>query len=1046
MLLLSMLLLFGINTSHAQQEVPKRSHALSGQSPSQPNVPDTLTIIAVRVAFQQDDNRLTSGDGSFNPSNLPYLDSDEITIDPLPHDSTYFKNHLLFAKNYFEKVSGGQMTVEYRLLPDIYQLPQKMEAYSPTGETFTNEKVADLVHDTWQTVEQQGGFSTTDLDPNKTTFAIFHAGVGRDIELTGTTLDKTPQDIPSLFLGQHSLAELLEDPTFDGFDINGGAFKITSSMVLPRTLSRRGEDVTGQEFVLQLSINGLLCASIASYLGLPDLFNTQTGNSGIGRFGLMDGESFFSYRGLFPPEPSAWEKIYLDWQSPFTITKNTGGNISLPASSLHQNNSIAKYSLSAGEYFLIENRHRDTNNDGVTLTFRQSDGTTQTKSFNNRDEAFVNQTQDFTDVLEPGVVTDVSDFEWSLPGGLDVGPDTTAGTSDDRLLNGGILVWHIDEAVIESELQNQSVNVNPQRRGVDLEEADGAQDIGQAASTDLSRQARGTAFDFWWDGNDASVVTLEGDTLTFYENRFGDDTRPSNRSNSGARSFFELYNFSDNLPTASIRVRARSTSDIQPIILPVDTLADNTTFSNKEANYLASFPLGLSLYKAQADSFLIIPSQESTYALNLNGGSNSVFDFQSGQIQQPYVGNSLILGELPTSNQIELTSWQWDGANWNSSWNIQIEANNAFLSSLNDQTLLLDFTDQRIDISTGSSQTPLQNPQQQSASLGGEFTVLSGNTLTLRPDNQTFALSNSGKRKHTGALQLAENRPGFYYLSDDELIIFEADNFDQPRTIIQNTPYEWPAFTDLNNNGRIDFIYINKETKALEARNLNGALLDHFPIQPPEGAAFVGTPLITTDQADNRTLFLTTQDSLSINILGYASDGNRKDGFPLFVGSISQKGNQPIHPIIDGRTLFAVSHRGELKAWQLNSIYEILWGSRYGNAPYNKVSGNVSTGGSSPPTNSQQILTKSETYNWPNPAEDFTNLRFQTSGAGVVDVKIITTSGKVVFDERYDANGNIPEEHRISTQNWSSGLYFGMITATVNGQKSRKMIKIVVVH
>jgi ribosomal protein S1 len=25
----------------------------------------------------------------------------------------------------------------------------------------------------------------------------------------------------------------------------------------------------------------------------------------------MDGESFFSFRGLFPPQPSAWEKIKL---------------------------------------------------------------------------------------------------------------------------------------------------------------------------------------------------------------------------------------------------------------------------------------------------------------------------------------------------------------------------------------------------------------------------------------------------------------------------------------------------------------------------------------------------------------------------------------------------------------------------------------------------------------------------------------------------------------------------------------------------------------
>jgi hypothetical protein len=183
-----------------------------------------------------------------------------------------------------------------------------------------------------------------------------------------------------------------------------------------------------------------------------------------------------------------------------------------------------------------------------------------------------------------------------------------------------------------------------------------------------------------------------------------------------------------------------------------------------------------------------------------------------------------------------------------------------------------------------------------------------------------------------------------------------------------------------------------------------------------------------------------------MNISAYTNEGAVIEGFPLFVGSLSKKGNQPIHAVLNGQTLYAVSHHGELKAWKLDSIDQILWGSRYGNASYNKVTGELPANGMPTPPNSQQILTKDETYNWPNPAESYTNIRFQTSGSGSVDVKIITPSGNIVFDERYEASGTVPEEHRISTKNWSSGLYFGMITATVDGQKSRKMIKIVVVQ
>ncbi|MDZ7660694.1 T9SS type A sorting domain-containing protein [Fodinibius sp.] len=1042
-----MLLLFGLHNVYGQQFEIQRSHSLTPHANSKPSVPDTLTVIAIMVEFQPDENRLTTGNGTFNPSNLAYLDNPDITIDPLPHNQSYFERHLTFAQNYFKKVSGDQLHIKFRVLSTVYQLQEKMERYSPTGESFTDEKVADLAQDAWQVVEEQGGFSTSDLDPQKTAFAIFHAGIGRDIELTGTILDKTPQDIPSLFLDQSTLSNLLERPNFDGFPINNGAFRITNSMILPRSLSRRGEDITGNEFVLQLSTNGLICASIGSYLGLPDLFNTETGNSGIGRFGLMDGESFFSYRGLFPPEPSAWEKIYLGWQDPFNVVPSNNNPVILPAAAYHQQNSIAKVPLSADEYFLIENRHRDPNSDGVTLTFEQPDGTVQTKQFSNYDESFINQTEGFEESLMAGVVTDVNNPEWSLPGGLDPGPDETRGTADDRLLNGGILIWHIDEAVINSQIANQSVNNNPDRRGVDLEEADGAQDIGRAANSDFSSQARGTAFDFWWDGNNASVVTLDGDTLQFYENRFGPDTRPSNESNSGAPSFFELYDFSDNQPVASFRIRSTSSNNIQSVNLPVSNIEDETSFTTSQSDYFSAYPLGLTFYSTSSDSFLIIPTQQSTYAVNLGNTNNPVFDFQSPSVQQPYLGNALILGKAPTQFQIELSAWQWNGNQWNAQWNNTIDANDAFLSSNDSQTLYADFTDQRINISDGTEQQPLPNPQQRSTTVNGRYTVLTESQLTLEPDGSTYPINKNGSRHYSGAVQLEDERQGFYYLSENKLLVFDPESFNQPHTIVQNIDLGWPAMADLNSDGRIDFSYVNQKTGTLEARNINGALLANFPITAPQNARFIGTPLIThSEQTGDLTLYIPTQDSLSLNINAYTVDGEPVEGFPLYVGNISDQNNQPIHPLIHQNTLYAVSHRGDIKAWQLDNIDEVLWASRYGNTFMNKVSGTISTENPQEPSPTNGILVKEETYNWPNPAEDFTNIRFQTSGPGTVEVKIITSGGRIIFDKNYEANGGPPEEYQISTHDWSSGLYFAMITATVDGQKEQKMIKIVIVQ
>lgn len=1049
MLVLSVLLFFGMISAHAQQDL-KRTHPVSANDhihlKTQQNGTGTLHILAVRVEFQEDDNRFTSGNGTFEANSLPYLVNNDISIDPLPHDQSYFEAHLEFAKNYFERVSGGQLSVDYQVLEEIYQLDQKMEFYSPTGENFSNEKLALLARDVWQKVEESGGFDATGLTPRNTAFVIFHAGVGRDIELTGTSLDKTPQDIPSLYLSTESLASLLDEPNFDGFPVNNGAFKVPNSLILPRTLSRRGVDVTDTEFVLQLSTNGLICATLGSHLGLPDLFNTQTGASGIGRFGLMDGAAIFSYNGLFPPEPSAWEKSFLGWASTFNIELDSPSPISLAATSLRQpSNSVAKHSLSSKEYFLVENRHRDPENDGAALTIRQPDGTEIQQQFDNRDEAFVNQESGFEDELMPGVLVNVDNFDWSLPGGLDRGTDEELGTPDDRLLNGGMLIWHIDEAIIEQQISGGGVNANPNRRGVDLEEADGAQDIGQPIEGQNASFSNGTAFDFWWSGNDASVITALGDTLSLYENKFGPDTHPNNKSNSGAPSFFEFYDFSDIGQVATFRARHTGGENVTSLMLPEDELPDNQGFTTSGDTYWDSYPLALSFYTSQQDSFLVIPTGQTTYALQLNDPQGVLFDFQTGPPQQPYVGQNVILGEKPHQNNITLNAWNWNGNQWENSWGNTGTANRAFLSSESDNILFLDFTDNQFNISDGIQRSDLPAPQQRSSMLGGLYSVISQNELRIEGSQARTTVSSASSRLYTGGVQITSERSLFYLIEDNSFFLLDPEA-DNPKQLLFESPnYGWPAMTDFNDDNRLDFLFVNHEQNRLDAINANGAFLNGFPLTAPKGTRFMGTPLVTDLDGDQSPDLITVvQDSVSMNITAYNNQGELKRGFPLYVGSVSGRENQPIHPVIVDKNLYAVSHDGDLKAWTFPKLQDTRWGHRYGNGQFNKVSGGVTE--EVPPTEIHSVLVKSETYNWPNPARDETYIRYQTNGPGKVEIKIITVSGRIIFDEDFDASGGAPEEQRISTADWGSGIYLAQVTAKVKGKKSSKLVKIAVVH
>lgn len=78
----------------------------------------------------------------------------------------------------------------------------------------------------------------------------FTSGNGRDVELTGTTLDRTPQDIPSVYLSKQALQNLFDDPSFSGFEISGGNLIVDHTLILPRTLSRSGVDFSGNRDLL----------------------------------------------------------------------------------------------------------------------------------------------------------------------------------------------------------------------------------------------------------------------------------------------------------------------------------------------------------------------------------------------------------------------------------------------------------------------------------------------------------------------------------------------------------------------------------------------------------------------------------------------------------------------------------------------------------------------------------------------------------------------------------------------------------------------------
>ena len=1063
-IILSLLFLFLYFVEHSFSQITlNRTLPVSVETnhTHQPNQPaeGTLNLIAVMVEFQPDTNRFTSGNGTFEPGSIPYLEVPGTNIDALPHDRGYFEAHLKFAKNYFERLSNNRLTVNYQVLPSVYRLDRQMELYSPIGQDPDLSPLGTLAKEVWELVRADGTLPI-ELDPNENTaFIIFHAGVGRDVELTGTSLDKTPQDIPSVYLSQNALRRFLDDPSFSGFLIDNGNILVDNTLILPRTLTRSGEDAAGNRFVLPLSTNGMITAQIASHLGLPDLFNTETGESGIGRFGLMDGAGIFSYNGLFPPEMSAWEKTYLGWAEPFPVAYDTEEPISLPAVSLHNDINIAKVSISNSEYFLIENRHRDPENNGVTLTIRRPDGNYVEQTFTNRDEAFVNQQSGFDELLEPGVVVDVSNFDFSLPGGRFSGNDLMDETEGERILNGGILIWHIDNSVVEKKLGHTGINSDPDRRAINLQEADGAQDIGRPVSAGLfSNPANGWAFDFWWSGNNAMVIT-QTDTISLYQNRFGPDTTPNNRSNSGAPSFFELYDFSDNLPTATFRIR--EADPFKDLYSLRDSRQDLPFSYYTPANdpHWQHFPLAIIPFEFEGNSMVLIPAQNGVHIYNAY--DNTLYDFSNSftsRLQQPFFESGLnrfTIAQTPEETEsIEIEIIEWDGINFSTIWNFEAPGNSAFISSPTPGILQIDGTRARADINNQDfdSEYYVESRQYTETINGHQGSVNNQGYIRFNVEETEYTqqIPSSGppfeQPFYLGLVESENNRFNAFVYKKNRLYLFDHVNQPEQLSRLYESPeFGWPALADFNRDKNIDFIFVDHHSNQLMAVNRNGAVLDNFPITPPDNVQFIGTPLIADLNGDeNFELLITGQDPYSANIYAYNYRGQLITGFPLFIGSTESAEDQPIHAAISGNSLIAVSHTGDLKVWEFSNIDKIQWSSKYGNRGNNKVTGLLSDFDTILPT--FELLNAQETYNWPNPASDETNLRFQTREQAEVRIKITTMSGRLIYDQTFQSRGGLPEEVLIDTSSWASGGYFALVEAKNGNNTERKLVKIAIVR
>ena len=493
----------------------------------------SVRIAAIRVSFLADDSPGTTGNGSFL-LNAPIDTCGRYTIDPVPHDRSYFESQLVAVNNYYRSVSYGKFGLDLDqsiVFPlsdeNSYVLPEKMDYYHPYNQTdLHDQRVTELFRDAIETAYNDDEIDFSNYDH----VVVFHAGIGQDFSLP--FLDPTPEDIPSTFIDGDMLQEYV------GGVLQFGTATINQGIILPETQNhlfyQESENIffdAEEPCDYQYGLTGTFALMLGFAIGLPPLWDTNSGQSGIGIFGLMD-QGSNNGRGLIPAPPDAWSRKFAGWELPLIAMPSK--MINLPSRS---EDNLVQIPINETEYFLIENRtnwYRENMyiDSSRYLIYKNTE----------RYPPFVNVLFDSVAIEkdENGVVTAIPDYDLGLPAS-------------------GLLIWHIDENKISSGLDNYLVNGDRANRGVDLEEADGAQDIGFPSIFLFSDPSAGYFGDLWFKGNpeyERANPSMEG-----LAPEFGTFTYPSTVSNEGASTFITIGDISVQADTMSFTISSSLLAD-----------------------------------------------------------------------------------------------------------------------------------------------------------------------------------------------------------------------------------------------------------------------------------------------------------------------------------------------------------------------------------------------------------------------------------------------------------------------------------------------------
>ena len=1004
-----------------------------------PSQTKTLKILGIRVEFQEeipDDDPRTTGNGLFDMRiQEEFYQQEGHKIDPSPHDTLYFKKHILALHNYWWTVSQGRLALEGEVFPKseslAYRLPHPMAHYGAPDSSLSGkvEMLRQFFHDSFNLADsfsvygdsQIYGIDFSDYD----CFVIFHAGSDLQSDL-GELVEPTQGDLFSAFI-------MLGDTVW----VNDGTFPITEGLFMPETRSQDNR-VT--------ALNAVFAHEFGHQLGLVDLYNSQNFMTQVGDFALMDNNAqnvgvdvgYGVYvSGVLPVYPCAWSRAYLGFVKP--VQKTSQANMGLfAAEMLTDQLQLIKIPISPEEYFLLENRQVDL--DGDHFSGLRADSATNVILGPVDEEVNYNR-----------------EYDWLLPGS-------------------GILIWHLDEEVAYWDYDGDGLNnfwdndlqCDKDKRFLTLVEADGIIDFGGDYYTGFGRKE-----DMFYKGNNTA--------LTPY-------TFPSSKSRNKSDTHIQItdISFSDTLMTLDI------SQDWVQYGFPQKFIPET------DASSLVSAKGGLQIF-ASSGRFIhawdpggasVIPHSDSVEVMQFDSTLVSLPLAIFAEEDSDFVGPPS-LGDLNGDDTLEVVAATVDGRVY--AWHPydrnqdgRADIVDGFPVDLEDGIsvgpIIANFDSDTLDLEIFVATKDLSNPR--TLVISSDGTIIYSSTseghvkalATTGDYNTNFIMRNqpfhsdiciwnmytgvssgckqgsygyepivAGDIDRDGDLDVVfrSRTPASGLVASD--LKYGGSGFFVP---VDDSLVSGPVLGDIDKDGYLEIVVTSSDK--IYAYNFNGTPVSNFPvtISHPGGLTDLidSSPILGDVDGDGcPDIIVGTKNK---QILAYNKDGRLVDGFPLPVGGAVT--SSPILLNLDkdiNPELLVASDDGFIYAWDLPGEYDeenfpwVMYGYDGGHTNYFPKENLPPV----PPV-AGDLLPADMAFNYPNPARSETTIRYFLKEDAEVNIKIYDLSGMLVdeFPGRRE-QGHTHKEQLWDCSKFASGVYLCRVEAKSENENQVVFFKMAIV-